>query len=585
MTDYAKRMPDPDDDSGFGGFDWSDGYPNESGEHQAGGLQEPGRLHESGGGPGQPEPGVFYEPAATDGVAGGALYEPDGLEPDGETTQILPQVPPATTTGAAYPYRVGRPEPAPHREGRDLGRWLRRFAGVDEDLLAWVPQERARFSGMGGAVLFTAVMAFLSMTVALGLAFSTRSPLILIPAAVWFVLILNFDRWLVSAPLSKNLWSMLPTLAVRMGMAVLFGIVIAEPLVLAVFNTAVHTQVLQSRADDLKKYQAQWERCNPIDLTTPTVPSGATPAPPATPTPAPPSGVANSSQCADFVVPLPENVKALRSDFAAKQAQLASVQATLEPLNAQHDKLVKKSQDECLGKPGVGQTGRFGAGPVCRRLTQDAENYAKLNRIDDLEKNVVTLTNDMQSLSTQIRNASTKWADQRSAYIAARVEERSASNGKIGLLERIEALNTLARTHAALGGAIWAVRGLFILIDLAPALLKYTSGQTRYDRLVESSLRLGEARFNTTMQTEMARAQLWAEDSEGDLDVERARSAGDRTAQYDRIMDNLERHWATSAEAATLSRPVRAGAPAGRGWPEATSRYTYDPDLTDREEY
>jgi Domain of unknown function (DUF4407) len=561
MTDHTKRMPDPDDDSGFGGFDWSDGHPNDGGEHQAGGPHEAGGLDEAGG-----------------------LYEPNGLESDGETTQILPQIPP----GAAYPYRVGRPEPAPHREGRDLGRWLRRFAGVDEDLLAWVPQERARYSGMGGAVLFTAIMAFLSMTVALGLAFSTRSPLILIPAAVWFVLILNFDRWLVSAPLSKNLWSMLPTLAVRMGMAVLFGIVIAEPLVLAVFNTAVHTQVLQSRADDLKKYQAQWERCNPIDLTTPTVTSGAapaTPAPPASPTPAPSSAVANSPQCADFVVPLPENVKALRSDFAAKQAQLASVQATLKPLNAQHDKLVKKSQDECLGKPGVGQTGRFGAGPVCRRLTQDAENYAKLNRIDDLEKNVVTLTNDVQSLSTQIRNASTKWADQRSAYIAARVQERAASNGKIGLLERIEALNTLARTHAALGGAIWAVRGLFILIDLAPALLKYTSGQTRYDRLVESSLRVGEARFNATMQTEIARAQLWAEDSEGDLDVERARSAGDRTAQYDRIMDNLERHWATSAEAATLSRPVRAGAPTGRGWPEATSRYTYDPDLTDREEY
>jgi hypothetical protein len=38
----------------------------------------------------------------------------------------------------------------------------------------------------------------------------------------------------------------------------------------------------------------------------------------------------------------------------------------------------------------------------------------------------------------------------------------------------------------------------------------------------------------------------------------------------------LERHWATSAEAATLRRPVRSGAPSGRGWPAATSRYTYD---------
>ncbi len=146
---------------------------------------------------------------------------------------------------------------------------LRRFAGADEVLLSWVPQERARYTGMGGAVLFTALMAFLSMTVALGLAFNSRSPVLLIPALVWFVLILNFDRWLVSAPLAKAFWRRLPTILVRFGMAFLFGVVIAEPLVLAVFNTAVRAEVLQLRADDLKKYQAMWERCNPIELATP----------------------------------------------------------------------------------------------------------------------------------------------------------------------------------------------------------------------------------------------------------------------------------------------------------------------------
>src|SRR5262249_31011739 len=156
------------------------------------------------------------------------------------------------------------------------------------------------------------------------------------------------------------------------------------------------------------------------------------------------------------------------SDFADKQAQLTSLQATLKPLNDQYDKLVAKSQNECLGHSGQGLTGRFGDGPVCQRLMRDAQNYAELNRIDDLEKNVVTLTNDLQSLSTQIRNASTQWANQRSAYIANQVAQRAAANQKIGLLERVEALNTLARTHAALGSAIWAVRLLFILIDLAP---------------------------------------------------------------------------------------------------------------------
>jgi Domain of unknown function (DUF4407) len=601
MTEPTKWLPDPlgDDDPLIDGDAVTVRLPDSSemaGEHKDAGDWSASEAQSAEADASEPKPLLVAELArepepdaaptlmdelATDETPPPGVHE--SIDPPAESAATTPpdQTPngqPIAEPPPPNPYPFNTPEPLPER--RNLGRFLRRFAGVDEELMAWVPQERVRYTGMGGAVLFTGVMALLSMTIALSLAFSTKSPLILIPALVWFVLILNFDRWLVSSPMTGSFWSKLASFTVRMGMAVLFGIIIAEPLVLAVFNTAVHTQVLNQRADDLKKYEAQWERCNPLDLTTPTVTpgAGATPAPSSSATT---PSLANTPQCANFVVPLPENVKALRSDFADKQAQLTSVQSTLKPLNDQYNKLVQKSQDECLGRPGQGLTGRFGAGPVCQRLTRDAQNYAKLNRIDDLEKNVVTLTNDLQSLSTQIRNASTQWASQRSAYIAKQVAQRAAANQKIGLLERIEALNTLARTHAALGGAIWAVRLLFILIDLAPALLKYTSGQTRYDRLVDANLRLGEARFKAAMRAETARAQRWAEDAENDLDVERARAASERTVQYDKIMDDLEHYWANSAEAATLRRPVRPSAMSNRGWREATSRYSYDIDGSD----
>src|SRR5262249_51091713 len=91
------------------------------------------------------------------------------------TTAPPPNGPRIAEPPAPNPYPFPQPDPLP--AGRSLGRFLRRFAGVDEELMAWVPQERVRYSGMGGAVLFTGVMAFLSMTVALSLAFSTRSPL------------------------------------------------------------------------------------------------------------------------------------------------------------------------------------------------------------------------------------------------------------------------------------------------------------------------------------------------------------------------------------------------------------------------
>ncbi|MCG5469187.1 DUF4407 domain-containing protein [Micromonospora sp. LAH09] len=511
----------------------------------------------------------------TGNTAGGSTAAPGNGDPDA--------APPADRDGApesddaaALAAIAGRPAPAALPKWWNAGRFLRGFCGTDEALLAWVPQERARYTGMGGAVLFTALMAFGSMSVALVIAFPAVGPLAVLPAAgLWFLLILNFDRWLVTTPLSSSGIRRLGTVLIRLGMALIFGIVVAEPLVLVVFQSAVSEKVKELREDEVRKLRATWEGCNPLDSVTDVGAAGGTPVTtaPVDAAPQDPAPAAADDTCGKYVIPPPTAIRALQNEYASKQQQLVDLQKALTPLREHHDALVKKSQDECLGKPGIGQTGQYGDGPVCKRLTQDAAEYARLNRLDPLTSSAADLTGQLQNLTERIREESVISVAARQTYIDVQADARRAGFEEPGLLERIEALHRLAAEHAALALGIWAVRALFILVDLAPALVKFNSGPTTYDRLAQRSLNLGEMRYSALALEETARAHRWADDQKEDLDVERARSAAGRAAEYDTIVDELERHWARAAS--ELPHPTGAIGPADRGFPMSESTYSY----------
>ncbi|AXO36733.1 DUF4407 domain-containing protein [Micromonospora sp. B006] len=478
---------------------------------------------------------------------------------------------------------AGRPEPAPMPPRWGTGRLLRRFSGVDEKLLAWVPQERARYTGMGGAVLCTALMAFGSMSVALFIAFpDARAVGVLPAAALWFLLILNFDRWLVATPLAAGGSRKFGTVLVRMSMAFVFGVVIAEPLVLVVFHSAVDDKATELRQQEVNQTRARWERCSPLDV--PALPA-ASGSPSGSPSASPSASAAPASSlrgdCDDYTVPTPERIRALQNEYVSKQQALADLQTMLTPLQNKHNALVEKSQDECLGKPGRGHTGQYGDGPVCKRLTKDAVEYARNNQLSQLTSGVTQLTGELQTLTGKIREASDEWLKQRQQHIdeQVRLAQQRVFRDDPGLLERIEALNRLATEHAALAIGIWVVRALFVLVDLAPALVKFNSGATTYDRLAQRSLNLGEMQYSVLALEETTRAHRWAEDQRESLDVERARSAAERAATYDSIVDELERHWARAT--VDLPHPASELGDSDRGQPMTESIYSYAAEHAD----
>lgn len=119
--------------------------------------------------------------------------------------------------------------------------WL---SGADPHVLAKVPRERRKFSGLGGVVLTTAIMATLSAIFALSS--GVRAPLFLaIPLGLlWGLAIMNLDRWLVTAAVRRDRWYQNLAVALpRLFLALIIGAVISTPLVLWIFQREINAEL------------------------------------------------------------------------------------------------------------------------------------------------------------------------------------------------------------------------------------------------------------------------------------------------------------------------------------------------------
>jgi len=412
---------------------------------------------------------------------------------------------------------AGRPRPAAQPAKWSIGRLLRRCAGADETLLAWVPQERPRYTGMGGAVLLTSVLAVVSSTVALSIAFHVRGrwlvPLALL-GLLWGALIFNLDRWIVASPMPRRVWQKAPTIIVRLLMALAFGVVIAEPLVLTVFSSAVSAEYRQEYSQARAVRQSTWDSCNPVPPTSP-----------------PPAGV----NCADFRLALADTVGAADQKLRNAQAQLAVAQQNFTAVRTQYEKMQDAAASDCTGADG-----HYGDGPVCEGLKNAAAQYWSSNNGDQLQQTVNNAQREVDTDSVALKTAQDGFAQARTKAIQQQVDSwKPPVPPDPGLLERIKALQTLAASTGVLAAAIWCVRGLLILVDLAPALTKFTSGTTSYDRLVVENLRLGETRNRAQRQTDEEEADDWVDEWREETRLTRARHRSAREADIDELLDFL----------------------------------------------
>jgi hypothetical protein len=433
---------------------------------------------------------------------------------DDEVTERIPQQRPAGAEAEVardlrFAEISGRPAPEPLPSRFNVGRLLRRCAGVHESLLAWVPTERSRYTGMGGFVLFTALMAIGSSTIALTIAFDRPWPFVVLPAVFWGVVIFNLDRWIVASPLPEHGFRRVAVFLPRLLMSVIFAVVIAEPVLLIVFKTAVNEQLDKIRADEASAYQRQLEDCNPAEI-------GASP----------PAG----ANCEDRILTGSTAIPTAQAIVTAAEKAAGVSDQKLDTAGADVREALRQMTSECRGQDGS----QYGDGPVCKRLGRAYQTALDHRAQMDAENTKLqgALTTARASLAT----VETGTEKARNDEIRAKVATYQAGQDKDGgLLERIEALNKVATAHLSLLLAVWAVRLLLIAVDSIPAIAKLSSGTTTYDRLAKEAARLGEEKHKARAVVDEDEAQNWVEESAEDAEIGRA----ERRHQRDRAADAL----------------------------------------------
>lgn len=192
-----------------------------------------------------------------------------------------PEPVPSTAPNPADAQPVGTaptPQPVARRPGAGT-RFLWFCAGADTRLLERCPgSDWIKFQGIGGVVLATTVLAFVSGSYAFYTVFSPKDdtalssqvdpntvPVALVAGLIWALVIFNIDRFIVSSTgkgdgtdqiTLRELTQSLP----RLAMATIIGVCISAPLEIRILQPEINAQLELEQNEYLQKLNENAER-------------------------------------------------------------------------------------------------------------------------------------------------------------------------------------------------------------------------------------------------------------------------------------------------------------------------------------
>jgi hypothetical protein len=352
-------------------------------------------------------------------------------------------------------------------------------------------------------VVGTALMAMLSMTAALYFVFGSFQPFILFAVPVWGMFILSLDRWLMSSTVSRN-GRMIVKLLPRLGLSIALGIIVAEPLLLGVYRTAIEEKVAKDRQQELVTRESDLRTCNPI---------------PGTPAATGPE--AKDPRCADLRLAVGgKSPEALQIQLQSLKQQATDLKVIVDDDAAAYAELQRKSRLECNGTDTPETTGRPGEGINCRRLRSEADQYRRDHKMAENGTKLTTLNGQIAGLTGQVGDSRVSYSDALNEEIRKDLAAVEKRQGAIGLLERFRALDELVAANAYVAVTLWAIRIFFIVVDALPVILKALSGRTAYDRVLE----------------------VWVAQQEG-VQAKRADEEMDKHTRYGDVVRQRSRTW------------------------------------------
>ncbi|GIE88117.1 DUF4407 domain-containing protein [Actinoplanes regularis] len=435
---------------------------------------------------------------------------------------------------------------------RSPARALRAVLGVDEEILEQIPAERSRYTAMAGVILGTAFAAMVSMGIAIAFV-RDGFPWQAVPIVVgWGLFVLAVDRWMMSSATTANARVRALRLLPRLLLALLVGLVVAEPLVLTVFGNEITEQSDRERKAELAALESDLLACNPVPGT-----DEEKTAPVGTP------------RCEQKRLVLAgASVDGKRAQIADLEKQAAGLNTVVQRDSKAYADIEAEARRECLGTSGPGLTGLRGQGPNCRRLRAQADEYRSDHRIPQNTKALADLRTRIEDLNRGVGVDADAFAEARKVAVAEKVSEARSRQATLGPLERMRMLGHLTDRNGYAQAGEWALRLFLILIDALPVLVKFLTGFTTYDEILSDRLRQrkhGELAVNKVLGGERALiAQLKQHSNDAQYRAVERRIQADGVRQLREVDAAIEREVDARAdrligETPTLSFTVPAG--------------------------
>ena len=347
------------------------------------------------------------------------------------------------------------------KSGGFLNEFLWICAGANRPVLRQCPTEYAKYAGIGGTILFTALMAMLSGGYAFYTIFEEVSTACFF-GVFWGLLIFNLGRFMVNTmysdgkhTISKDeLLGGLP----RIILAIFLGIIISVPIELRIFDDKIQSQLLIDQgkvSDDVRNANEELynERNRIIELR------------------------------GTYEDKLKELQTGTSDGYASRIATME------RDLQVAEDKLYNETN-------GTGVTKKRGYGPAAKQLQEqvdrmrlalsglrEEERIAKSKNQEYINRQITSTQSYIDDLDRQLTNVNNQ-------IIQKENERDKATNALTGFTARLKALSEITdhNNNTTLFIARLMIMLLFITIEIIPTLFKMMMTAGPYDNLLRAEM-------------------------------------------------------------------------------------------------
>lgn len=369
---------------------------------------------------------------------------------------------------------------------KKLNRFFWWCAGANIDILEDCPTDHSKYFGVGGTIVFTALMAGFAGGFAFFTAF--KNPLMSVFfGTFWGLLIFNLDRYIVSTigkgdgtqKITIEEWKIA---APRLLMACLLGFVISTPLELKIFESEIQTVVERLKIDkteDLKGRDISFNAdLDELKLRRTTLESDIS------------ALTNNKKQLTDNAGEFYKTkITELKSKLKFKQKELETTQSKVNSLYgyytiAKKDSLSSSVINLRYSKYKSKEKFRDGVKKERDALQLEVQNLtdnqgtAILDEGVKIDKQIALKTQEVESLYDNIKSKETT-KDNRNINYVNKVENYD------GFAAHLEAMSILTSEKNSIFWAKWLITFLFIFIEVAPVLFKLMAESGPYDDIMD----------------------------------------------------------------------------------------------------